>query len=420
MTRFFAIAAVTASAVSAFSSGKLSAADDPQKDIVETAVAAEFKTLVTAVRTAGLVETLKGKGPFTVFAPTDKAFAAIPKEKLEALLKDKKALTEVLTYHVVAGKVMAADVVKLDAAKTVQGQQLKIESKDGKVKINNANVVKADIACKNGVIHVIDAVLLPPNPRAAAAQLIDDALGRAKGPADAAHAATLRDVAAEVLRLTPNNSLVRRILHGAEADRADVQGEKSAADIHSALHRAAEILRFEPTVEAEAPAGFPQPTPLGEIEIKSYPAYRLARAQVAESSEDSTFFTLFRHITSNEIAMTAPVEMTYGDNRDERSGPLDMAFLYESPQVGRLGKQGEVRVADVPAMTVVSLGTRGDYSSEKAAEGKRLLTQWLKHQADRYEIAGPMRMMGHNSPMVPVAQRFFEIQIPIREKSAAE
>jgi uncharacterized surface protein with fasciclin (FAS1) repeats len=137
---------------------------------VETAVAAEFKTLVKAVQAAGLVETLKGKGPFTVFAPTDKAFAAVPKEKLEALLKDKKALTAVLTYHVVPGKVTAADVVKLDDAKTVQGQKVKIETKDGKVKINNATVVQADVATSNGVIHVIDTVLLPPSREAAHAE----------------------------------------------------------------------------------------------------------------------------------------------------------------------------------------------------------------------------------------------------------
>jgi uncharacterized surface protein with fasciclin (FAS1) repeats len=139
------------------------AEDRTEKDIVDTAVGADqFKTLVAAVKAAELVDTLKGEGPFTVFAPTDEAFAKIPKEKLEALLKDKKALTAVLTYHVVPGKVMAADVVKLDSAKTVQGKAVKIAANDGKVTINGAKVLKADIVCKNGVIHVIDSVLLPP------------------------------------------------------------------------------------------------------------------------------------------------------------------------------------------------------------------------------------------------------------------
>ena len=144
--------------------GELRADDHTaKKDIVDTAVGAgQFKTLVTAVKAAGLVETLKGEGPFTVFAPTDEAFAKVPKDKLDALLKDKDALTAVLTYHVVPGKVMAEDVVKIDSAKTVQGQTVRIVTNDGKVMVNDANVVKTDIVCQNGVIHVIDKVILPP------------------------------------------------------------------------------------------------------------------------------------------------------------------------------------------------------------------------------------------------------------------
>ena len=137
------------------------AADHHEKDIVDTAVAAgSFNTLAKALTEAGLVETLKGKGPFTVFAPTDEAFAKIPKATLEGLLADKEKLTQVLTYHVVAGKVMAADVVKLKTATTVEGSKVKIKSKSG-VTINNAKVVKADVEATNGVIHVIDTVLLP-------------------------------------------------------------------------------------------------------------------------------------------------------------------------------------------------------------------------------------------------------------------
>lgn len=131
------------------------------KDIVDTAVAAgSFKTLAAALQAAALIDTLKGAGPFTVFAPTDEAFAKIPKADLDALLKDKAKLTRVLTYHVVAGKVMAADVVKLKQAKTVEGGMVKIDASSG-VKINGANVVKTDVAASNGVIHVIDSVLMP-------------------------------------------------------------------------------------------------------------------------------------------------------------------------------------------------------------------------------------------------------------------
>jgi uncharacterized surface protein with fasciclin (FAS1) repeats len=135
-------------------------------DIVDTAIAAgNFKTLVTAVKAAGLVDTLKSKGPFTVFAPTDDAFAKLPKGTVEGLLKDIPKLKTVLTYHVVPGKVMAADVVKLKTAKTVQGQDVKIDASKWhlhkNVKINDANVIKADISTDNGVIHVIDKVILP-------------------------------------------------------------------------------------------------------------------------------------------------------------------------------------------------------------------------------------------------------------------
>ena len=134
------------------------------KDIVDTAVASDdFKTLVAAVKAAGLVETLKGDGPFTVFAPTDAAFGNLPEGTLDDLLKpeSKDQLTSILTYHVVPGKVMAADVVTLKSAKTVQGGEVTIAVEGETVKVDGANVTATDIECSNGVIHVIDAVILP-------------------------------------------------------------------------------------------------------------------------------------------------------------------------------------------------------------------------------------------------------------------
>jgi uncharacterized surface protein with fasciclin (FAS1) repeats len=135
-----------------------------EKDIVESAVAAgSFKTLVSAVQAAGLADTLKGAGPFTVFAPTDEAFAKLPAGTVENLLKpeNKAKLQAILTYHVVPGRVMAADVVKIDTAKTVNGQSLAVNTRNGSVMVDNAKVVKTDILTSNGVIHVIDAVILP-------------------------------------------------------------------------------------------------------------------------------------------------------------------------------------------------------------------------------------------------------------------
>ncbi len=160
---------LTLAVITLTSSNSTATAADAKKTedmtIVEVAVGnKDFSTLVAAVKAAGLVETLSGKGPFTVFAPTNAAFEALPKGTVETLLKpeNKGKLAGILTYHVVAGKVMAADVVKLKEAVTVQGQTVTVNASDAGVKIGKANVVKTDIVCKNGVIHVIDAVLLPP------------------------------------------------------------------------------------------------------------------------------------------------------------------------------------------------------------------------------------------------------------------
>lgn len=133
----------------------------PKNDLIETARnAGSFKTLLTALEAAGLTDTLRSEGPFTVFAPTDDAFAKLPKGTLDSLLKDKKKLASILTYHVVPGRVMAADVVKLKEAKTVQGQSVKIDTSSG-VQVDGARVIKPDVKSDNGVIHVIDTVILP-------------------------------------------------------------------------------------------------------------------------------------------------------------------------------------------------------------------------------------------------------------------
>lgn len=151
-------AAVALFAVSAVSIAK------PSKDIVDTAVGAgQFKTLVKLVQTAGLVDTLKGKGPFTVFAPSDKAFAKLPKALVDRLMGDKELLTQVLTYHVVAGNVLSTDLKNGMNAKTVQGESIKVSINGKSVRFNKSGLVAADVKATNGVIHVIDTVLLPPS-----------------------------------------------------------------------------------------------------------------------------------------------------------------------------------------------------------------------------------------------------------------
>jgi transforming growth factor-beta-induced protein len=162
MTKMMKAVAVAVAVVAMVSAAGTARAQE--KDIVDTAVAAgSFTTLAKALQAADLVGTLKGAGPFTVFAPTDEAFAKLPAGTLADLLKpeNKAKLTAILTYHVVAGKVMASQVTGMKSAKTVNGQSLKIAVKDGGVMINSAKVAKADIVTSNGVIHVIDTVLLP-------------------------------------------------------------------------------------------------------------------------------------------------------------------------------------------------------------------------------------------------------------------
>jgi uncharacterized surface protein with fasciclin (FAS1) repeats len=158
MLKRISTAAIFATAMMATSA----MADDHGNNIIETAEGAgQFSTLLTAIETAGLTDTLSGQGPFTVFAPTDEAFGAIPADQLSAILEDTELLTSILTYHVVSGKVMAADVVNLDSATTVQGSDVSISVDGGTVSVDDATVVATDIEASNGVIHVIDAVITP-------------------------------------------------------------------------------------------------------------------------------------------------------------------------------------------------------------------------------------------------------------------
>lgn len=171
---------------------------------------------------------------------------------------------------------------------------------------------------------------------------------------------------------------------------------------------------FKPTIEAEMPQGFPGHTPVGTIEVKTYPAYRKASAAGA-----TAFWKLFAHISSNDIAMTAPVEITYGQPDEQQRGESSMAFLYGRPDMGEAGPKGLVEVDDVQAMTVVSIGVRGAHTTAAVEEARRQLRTWLDERADEYRAAGPLRVMGYNSPMVPAERRFFEVQIPVEKVAAS-
>lgn len=172
----------------------------------------------------------------------------------------------------------------------------------------------------------------------------------------------------------------------------------------------ADDLAFQPRMEAPQPPGFPSPTPLHEIRLTRYPGYRLAFAEMSGPGDGGAFFKLFRHIQSNEIAMTAPVEVTLDPDRLRQTR---MAFLYEGPTQGAVGTDGAVEVVDVPPMTVVSIGCRGYDRLERVEALHRQLRAWVAEHP-QWAVAGHPRTMGFNSPMVRGDQRFFEVQLPVR------
>lgn len=176
------------------------------------------------------------------------------------------------------------------------------------------------------------------------------------------------------------------------------------------LHWDDENGSFKPVIEAELPEGFPGYTPVGKIEVKQYPKYRKA-----ETSGKVAFWTLFSHIKENQIAMTAPVEMTLTADKANQLQEQSMAFLYGKADQGTLGKKGPVTVVEVPQMTVVSIGIRGPRSDAILADAQDRLTKWLAENKEQYAESGAARLMGYNSPFVTKNKQFFELQIPIRE-----
>lgn len=238
-----------------------------------------------------------------------------------------------------------------------------------------------------------------------AIELIASALEQANGQSDEERLEIYRQAAKQLQGKYPKNVLVAEQLQAAQ----------EADGFEKALRNSQEILTFQMKQEADLPAGFPEPTPVGEIQIKQYPAYRLART---ESQQDSGFFRLFAHITSNQIEMTAPVEMTYDSPKGKSLRQLDMAFLYGDPKTGEVGKKlGGVTVEDVPAMTTVSIGMKGESERANLAPIEERLEAWLAENAPEYERSGKLRLLGYNSPQVPAKSRYYEVELPVRKKS---
>lgn len=255
-------------------------------------------------------------------------------------------------------------------------------------------------------------------PARPAEKKIEQAITHEKELGASERAATYKVCAEEVLTLEPNNVELKSILTKAlRKAKENGSAEQAATIIQTALVASAETLAFRPLLEAPLPEGFPPPLPIGEIAVKSYPPYRLARTTMSDPSDESrAFFRLFGHITTNNIAMTAPVEMTYTDDAGQSPTNKSMAFLYQSRSIGVLGSSEGVSVVDVAPLTVVSLALRGDYTSQRVAEAEGQLQAWIKVH-NEYQPAGNLRLMGYNSPMVPANRRYCGVQLPIKKHS---
>ena len=212
--------------------------------------------------------------------------------------------------------------------------------------------------------------------------------------------------AAEALGASVVGDTLRQSVQDARWREAVSPGS-AAAGLEDELRQTLADLEFEPILEAALPEGFPPPTLVGEIELKRYPVYRMARAG---SGGNGAFWELFQHIQKHEIPMTAPVEMTYDTTGDE----VDMAFMYERPAQGSAGPDGDVEVVDIEPMLVASIGCRGWSSEAAVAEAYVALAEWVLERDD-LQIAGPTRRFGYNGPSVRGDRRYFEVQIPVRQ-----
>lgn len=251
--------------------------------------------------------------------------------------------------------------------------------------------------------------------RQAVAEMIDGVLKQSAQKTDIAEQITdLQGASNQILRHCPKNVVVVRMMKNAVSQAAESKDQRQAlALLRAGLREIKATLEFKPLIEAPLPEGFPEPTPVGEFQIKQYPAYRLARTRMS-GVESGAFWTLFSHIKKKDIAMTAPVEMAYGETVKKELQPKTMAFLYRSTAQGQAGTEQDVEVVDVPAMTALSLGVRGEATKARLVQAKTHLDAWLAEHTGEYEASGPLRVMGYNSPFVAANRRFTEVEIPLR------
>lgn len=222
----------------------------------------------------------------------------------------------------------------------------------------------------------------------------------------------LKSGADQAIDSCKENLMVREIISKSLQESAKVESVATKADmIRTALLETLVILTFKPKVEAPVPAGFPAPTPVGVVEIKKLPVYRMAK--VANGGGNGSFFTLFNHIKKNNIEMTAPVEMTMAE-KNGKFTESSMAFLYQQTTLGKTGPQGNVAVLDTTESLVASIGMIGSPSTAALDSAKRWLLEKIKASSQPYEVVGELRVMGYNSPFMPEKLRYYEVQLALK------
>jgi len=253
----------------------------------------------------------------------------------------------------------------------------------------------------------------PTGPSAEATRLLGEALTEIAKP-DARldeNSKILIAACHTVVTQVFQQSLIGEKLATAVEAAKKLPADQAVGQLKQAASEALDMLQFQPLHEADLPQGFPTYTPAGTIEVKQYPAYRMALG--------NGFWPLFSHIKRNGIAMTAPVQMEYEKNKQGNLGEKSMAFLYGTSNLGAIGKQGSVEVVDVQAETVVATGVRGLRTKDRLNDAHQRLLKWIEAHPD-YQAAGPLRVMGYNSPFVPSNKQFFEMQIPLKKANLVE
>ncbi len=283
--------------------------------------------------------------------------------------------------------------------------------------------LSAPLAAPNAPMSVLEGELPTPPPaavqeanvRSTALKALKSALPEGLDDQDQARALVRRAIAGSVA-LGAESETSRKLQKACRTAMESIATapKASALLVELATESAKRDLAFAPTMEAPLPKGFPWPVPAGEIRIQEYPGYRKVMTGMRGNAQNGAFFKLFGHISSNDIAMTAPVEMTMGEEE-----MIDMAFLYGDPEIGEAGSDGRVEVTDIEPMTVVSIGIRGTTRNSLATGAMESLEAWLDRNKDTWERAGNARLMGYNGPMTPRNKQYCEVQIPVRAKASA-